>query len=232
MATSTSALTALTGSDLVASDLVQVTDLSAGSSGTKKMTIAEFITGLDAQTHAFTNTVTGTDGVTSGIARKFGGGAFCQVAASSAILGTVEVITAFDQSISIPANTLKVGTRLRFRLQGIVTVQAGSETFTLTVKLGSVTLCSKAAIDPGSNDLFMVEFEAVCRTAGASGTIVGCGTIATGASGTAAANGVYLASTTIDTTGANILAAYCTWQASATDTNSVRLDVFCLDIIG
>jgi hypothetical protein len=46
MGTKISALTSLTGADSATSDLVPVVDVSAGTSGSKKMTLAEFEIGL------------------------------------------------------------------------------------------------------------------------------------------------------------------------------------------
>jgi hypothetical protein len=46
MGTKISALTSLTGADSTTSDLVPVVDVSAGTSGSKKMTLAEFEIGL------------------------------------------------------------------------------------------------------------------------------------------------------------------------------------------
>ncbi len=181
---------------------------------------------------AFTGAVTTTDGVASGTARKVGGGAFAQVAASTAQTGADETDVAFDQTYTMPANTLKPGTRIRVRAQGIHTATTGSETHTIALKLGGVTIVSKAAVDPANNDLFYIDAEIVCRTDGASGTLVAAGAIAVGASGTGALVAFLKASTAIDTTAANIIGVYIDRQGTATDSDSARLDLLTVDVIG
>lgn len=181
---------------------------------------------------ALTGQLSTTDGVASGTARRVGGGAHRSVAASTAITGATETETNFDTTYTMPADTLKAGTRVRIRAQGIHTATTGSEDHTILLKLGSTTLASKAAINPADNDLFYFDFELVCRTAGASGTIVGCGVLGTGPSGTGTVNPLLLASTTFDTTAAAIIAVAIDRQASATDGDSARLDILNVDIIG
>lgn len=232
MSTSTSALTALPGSELTASDLVQVTDVSAGSSGTKKMTIAEFITGLCAQAWAFVTNITTTRGVASGTALKIGGLAYASTAASTAITGTTETETVFDTFYTLPANSLTAGCKLRIHAQGIHTSTTSSETHTMALKIGSVTLISKASIDPANNDIFAFDFDVVCRTAGASGTIVGHGSSDFGATATANPVTNYLASTTIDTTASNVIGVYIDRQSTATDSDSARLDLLTVEVVG
>lgn len=227
-----SAFTALTGAALDAADLVPVVDVSAGTGGSKTMTVTELVDGLDRQAHAFKSTVTTTDGVSGGTARKVGGTAFAQATASSAITGTSENETAFDQSYTLPANMLKAGTRVKIRAQGIHTATTGSETHTMALKIGSQAMVSKASIDPANNDIFYFDFEIVCRTTGASGTFVGCGVAAFGASGTATPTVQYIGSTTIDTTTTNVIGVYITRQSSATDSDSARLDFLTVELIG
>jgi hypothetical protein len=232
MATKVSSLTALLGADVTTSDLLYIVDVTAGTSGGKKITTGELNSALDAQNHAFTGTQTTTRGVASGTALKIGGSAFAQVTASTAITGASENETMFDQSYTLPANTLGQGTRVRIRAQGIHTATTSSETHTMTLKVGSVSLVSQASIDPANNDLFYFDFEFVCRTTGGSGTIVGCGVAAFGASATANPTVRYLASTTIDTTAANIIGVYIDRQSSATDSDSARLDFLTVDVLG
>lgn len=153
------------------------------------------------------------------------------VAASTAITGTQEAETNFDTTVTLAANTLKAGTRLKIRAQGIHTATTGSETHTILLKLGSTTLASKASIDPADNNLFYFDFEVVCRTAGASGTMVGCGLLGTGASGTGSVFPLLLAETSIDTTGALVVAVAIDRQSTATDTDSARLDFLTVDVL-
>lgn len=176
--------------------------------------------------------LTTTDGVTSGTARIVGGLAYTSVAASTALTGTQEADTAFDSSYTLPANSLKAGTVLRIRAQGIHTATTGAETHTMALKVGSVTIASKTLIDPANNDIFYFDATVVCRDAGASGHIVATGTQAHGVPGTASAIPFLLASSVIDTTGTNVVGVYIDRQASATDSDSARLDVITVEVIG
>lgn len=158
-------------------------------------------------------------------------GAYASVAASTAITGATETEANFDTTYTLPANTLKAGTRVKIRALGIHTATTDSETHTILLKLGSTTIASKASVDPANSDVFFFDFELVCRTAGGSGTMVGCGLMAVGASGTGAGVVVNLASTSVDTTAAHVIAVAIDRQSSATDSDSARLDFLTVDVI-
>jgi hypothetical protein len=191
-----------------------------------------FVTTNSAKAVNWTQRLTTNDGV--GDARVIGGGIYRAVAASAAITGTTETATLFSLQHSLDANTLKVGTRVRIRAQGIHTAVTESETHTMTLKIGSVAIATHsdfAEITDG--DIFYFEAELICRTAGASGTIVGCGHKGFGElEGTAVLAAFALPSTTIDTTAANIIGVSIDRQATATDSDSARLDFLTVDVIG
>ncbi len=192
------------------------------------MSSPRFRNGLTSQ-----GIVTTTDGVASGTARRVGGVAYRSTAASTAITGATETDTAFDTKYTIPANTLKAGTVVRVRAQGIHTATTGAETHDLSLKIGSTTVVSAASVDPANNDLFYVDCLIVVRTAGASGTFVATGTVlANGQNGAGTAKPFFKASTAIDTTAAMDLAVFIDRQAAATDGDSVRLDIFVVEVIG
>lgn len=176
--------------------------------------------------------LTTTRGVSSGTALKVGGLAYSNTAASTAITGATEAETNFDVSYSLPANSLTAGAVVRIRAQGIHTATTGAETHSILLKLGSNTVVSKAAVDPANNDVWVIDATLVCRTAGASGTVVGAGLIGTGASGSAALTGWALASLTVDTTQALTVAVAIDRQAGATDADSARLDVLTVEVMG
>lgn len=181
---------------------------------------------------AVTSRLTTTDGVSSGTARVVGGRAYSATAASAAITGATETSTVFDTSYTMPANTMKAGTVIRFTAWGKHTAVTGSETHTLAYKVGSVALFTSTDLDPNANDYFRIEGELVIRTAGASGTCVGWAKLTYGAS--AAAGTVlsyYLDSTTIDTTAAAICGVYIDRQATATDSDSARLDHHYVEVV-
>lgn len=184
-----------------------------------------FVTTDGAEAVNIKKRLTTMDGVSSGIAKVVGGRAYSQTAASTAITGATETSTIFDTNISLPANTLKAGSVIRFSAFGKYTATTGAETHTLAYQVGSVVVGITGNLDPATNDYFHIMGELTCRTAGGSGTCVGWVRIASGASG---ASGTplmyYLGSTTIDTTAANICGVYVDRQGTATDSDSMRLD--------
>lgn len=178
--------------------------------------------------------LTTTDGVASGIARTVGGVAGVNPAASTAITGTTETQTNFDNAtLSIPANTLKVGTILRIKAWGRYTATTGAETHIFGVAFGAVNLCVTGNIDPATNDVWMLEFEIEVRSVGATGTVTGIGTCVSGPQATAAPATHLLATgsagtstTTVDTTATTTLGVFVDRQATATDSDSMRCDGF------
>ena len=190
-------------------------------------------------TTAIDGRLTTTDGVSSGTARVVGGRAYTNTAASSAITATATE-TAFSTAYTIPANTLKAGTLVKVRFQGIATATNGTDTLTIKLYLATDTsagaivgtaLISMAAQDVSNNDVFTGEYELIVRTAGASGTMVGVGTYKSipAAEGTMTVKDDILASTTVDTTAAQIVACTATWSSTNAG-NSCRLDFLRVEI--
>ncbi len=180
-----------------------------------------------------TSTITTTRGVASGTALKVGGLGYASVAASTAITGTTETETLFSTQYSLPADSLAAGTVLRIRAQGIHTATTGSEDHSMILKIGSVAISTMAAIDPANSDLFYFDCLLVCRTAGGSGTVVATGTqLAQAATGVGTAKPFFLASTTLDTTAANIIGVAIDRQTTATDSDSARLDILTVEVVG
>lgn len=192
-----------------------------------------------AQAQAFTNTLTTTDGVGSGTARRIGGIASRSVAASTAQLGTVETRVVFDTSYTMPANTLKVGTILRIRALVFHTSTTGSEVHVLGVAFDATDLAVTGNLDPADNGFSIIEFTVICRTAGASGTVVGFGTCTNSvrAAALTATHGLMTGTTStstqaIDTTAAIVVGISIDRQASAGDTDSCRCDFLSVEILG
>jgi hypothetical protein len=79
--------------------------------------------------------------------------------------------------------------------------------------------------------VFSGEYEVVIRTAGASGTMVGCGTYKSvpAAEGTATYKDDILASTAVDTTAAQVVGVAATWNSTNAG-NSCRLDVLRVEL--
>lgn len=191
-----------------------------------------FATTNSAESVQVKQRLTTTDGVASGTARVVGGRAYSATAASTAIDGTQEAQTAFDANYTLPANTLKAGSIVRFAAFGKYTATTGAETHTLAVKLGSTTLFTSGNIDPSNNDYFRVTGEICVRTAGGAGTCVGWATMTNAASGAASQpTSFFLDSTALDTTAANLLAVYLDRQGTATDSDSARLDHLHVEVI-
>lgn len=152
-----------------------------------------------------------------------------QTTASTALSNTTTATT-FDKQASIPANSLKVGDRIRIKFQGIATATNSTDTLAIAVKIGATTILSLTAVDVADNNIFIGDMEVQIRTIGASGTCVGMGwSPAIGATAGAVLSR-HLASTAIDTTADNVVGVVGTWSV-ASSSNSCRLDYFSCDII-
>lgn len=175
----------------------------------------------------------------AGIDRYVGGHATTSTAASTAITGATETVTNFSNaSYELPANALKVGTKVKIRAQGLYTATTGTENHIFAIRAGSTNLAVTGNIDPADNDVWYVEFEMVCRAEGASGTVVGAGAVRSGPRATASpathmlATGSTSTSTaTLDTTAALTLAVAVDRQGTATDSDSMRCDWFSVEIV-
>ena len=163
-----------------------------------------------------------------------GGVVYRNVAASTAHSNTTTE-AAFDTKYSIPANTLKAGSVIKVRYQGIATATDSTDTLLIKLYIGGITgtaLLTGTATDVANNNIFAGECTIVIRTAGASGTFVAVGTHTDvpAASGTAT-QGIceITASTTIDTTAAQEISVGADWSV-ATASNSCRLDIMVVEI--
>lgn len=174
---------------------------------------------------------TDTRNISAGI--NVGRMVYANTAASTAISNTTTEAL-FDTQYSIPANTLKAGTVVKVRFQGIATATNSTDTLTIVLYIGGLAgtaLISMAATDVADNNVFTGEYTLVIRTAGASGTMVGVGTYKSipAAEGTMTIKDDILASTTIDTTAAQVIGVSADWSV-ASASNSVRLDVLTVEI--
>jgi hypothetical protein len=167
--------------------------------------------------------------VSSGTVRTVGGLAYSSTQASSAISNTTTE-TYFDQSYTAPANTVKAGTVIKIRTQGIATSTNGTDTLIIKGYIGPDCVWTSATVDVADNDVWFADIALTCRTAGATGTFVGnCFTQDPDAAGTAPvwAN---LASTVFDTTGTLAIRFSATWGAVHTG-NSCRQDYLTVEIV-
>jgi hypothetical protein len=138
-------------------------------------------------------------------------------------------------SYSIPANTLKAGTVVKVRFQGIATATNSTDTLAVKLYIGGLSgtaLLTGTATDVANNNIFAGEALIQVRTAGASGTFVAVGTHTDvpAASGTAT-HGIceITASTTVDTTAAQVIGVSGTWSTTS-GSNSCRLDILVVEI--
>ena len=133
---------------------------------------------------AYTGTLTTTDGVSGGTARVMGGRAYSAVADSTTIAGGSGA-QAYDVKYTIPANTLKAGTTVYATGSVKAIAQNGTDTFLVTVKLGSTTVAVSTATDIGANDRCVFNLALTARAAPADSAAVvhagSCGWTTSGA---------------------------------------------------
>lgn len=178
--------------------------------------------------------LTQADGTnTNSVLGWVGGVAYRNLAASTAHTNTTDEAL-FDTQLSIPANTLKAGSVIKVRFQGIATATNSTDTLTIKLYIGGLAgtaLLTGTATDVANNDIFCGEATIVMRTIGESGTFVAVGSHAKvpAASGTAVPVYQITASTSIDTTAAIVLGVGADWSV-ANSGNSCRLDIFVVEI--
>lgn len=120
------------------------------------------------QANAFTARQTTTDGVVGGTALVIGGRANSFTANGAALTNSIaETVLA---SYTIPANTLKAGSKLSVKAMISVTADAGATTLTPRLRLGPVTLVGTVlvagtATDTAANHVFVVEFDLIAQAA-------------------------------------------------------------------
>jgi hypothetical protein len=162
-----------------------------------------------------------------------GGVVYRNVAASTAHSNTTDE-AAFDAKYSIPANTLKAGSVIKVKFQGIATSTNSSDTLLVKLYIGGIAgtaILTGTATDATNNDIFTGEATIVIRTIGATGTFVAVasGNIVPAATRVAVPVYQITASTTIDTTAAQEISVGCDWSV-ASSSNSARLDIMVVEI--
>lgn len=152
---------------------------------------------------------------------------------STAITGATETQANFDNKVTLPANFLKVGNRVRVRGAVKHTATTGAETHDILVVCGGTTLLSVATIDPANDNIFEFDVEFGVTAIGGSGVIRGNAQYrATAAGGTATAwVDQAIDSVTLDTTAANDLAAAIDRQGTATDSDSAKCTWFVAEMM-
>lgn len=158
---------------------------------------------------------------------------YVNTAASTAITAS-STETAFSTNYTIPANSLRAGSVIKVRFQGIATATNSTDTLTIKLYIGGLTgtaIFTSSATDATNNDIFSGEGIIVIRTIGSSGTFVASGsyTKVEGASGTASRVDFITASTAIDTTTSKLVTASGTWSSTNAG-NSCRMDIFSVEV--
>ncbi len=161
-----------------------------------------------------------------------GGVAYRTVAAGTAL--TASSTETLLGSYSIPADTLKAGTVVKVRFQGICTGANSSDTLLIKLYIGGLAgtaILTGTATDATANDTFQGEALIQIRTAGASGTLVATasGNLVPAATRVAVPVFQITASTTVDTTAAQVVGVGGTFN-STSGGNSCRLDILVVEI--
>ena len=199
--------------------------------------VANTFTATNTFSGALTSTgaVTTTRGISGGTALAVGGSASVRTAAGTALTGSASETVL--SSYSIPANTIGLGTVIKYRYQGIITATNGATTLTIRVRLGATTLTGTtliagAATATGANLIYSGEGVIVGRAAaGAAAACVGNATFYNPtAAGNATANQAITASTNFATNGVLLLEVTGEWNAA--DANSTRVDIMNVEVVG
>jgi hypothetical protein len=174
-----------------------------------------------------------TDGTTDASVKGWQGGLVYGSVAASAAHAASTTETLFDTQYSIPANTLVAGSVIKVRFQGIATATNSTDTLTVKLYIGGLSgtaILTGTATDATNTDIFTGEALIQIRTAGASGTLVAVasGNIVPAATRVAVPVYQITASTTIDTTAAQVIGVGADW--STTGANSARLDIMVVEI--
>lgn len=160
---------------------------------------------------------------------------YTSVAASAAHTNTTTEAL-FDKTYTVPANTLKAGSVIKIRYQGIATSTNSTDTLLVKLYLGGLTgtaLLTGTATDVANDNIFAGEAMVVVRTIGASGTFVAVGTHTDvpAAAGTAVHDITEItASTAIDTTTTQVIGVGADWSV-ASASNSARLDIMVVEVL-
>jgi len=103
----------------------------------------------------------------------------------STVITNLTAETDFDQKMTIPADTLKVGDVLKIKAMGKVIAQNGADTHNVKLYFGTEELAATGAINAPAADYFVFDAVVTVRVIGASGKIVASGFQILDAAGTA-----------------------------------------------
>lgn len=138
----------------------------------------------------------------------------------------------FDKYVDIPANMLQVGDVVKIRAQATVIDNNSTDTLTLVLKVGGVSVISTGAVDVADGDVGYFDVELVVRAIGAGGVAAfqATGVHALGVPGTVTAKPFTKAQTTVfDTTAAVRVAVNADWSVAHAD-NEVSLSFLSVEV--
>jgi hypothetical protein len=139
------------------------------------------------------------------------------------------VTTAFATKVTIPANTLAVGSRLRITAAGTVVASAGAVNLTLSIKLGATTVVTTAAYDPAATNPFLISSDVIVQSVGAGGKFNSGSLMVYKTSTPSTVTDVASAyQANVNTTIANDVTVVASWAAGAGET--VVLNVLSVDL--
>lgn len=146
------------------------------------------------------------------------------ITTSSATITNTAVETAFDQTITVPANTLSVGSLLRILAK--VSVPSGNSTNTLTLRLkvGSQVVALTAAVDvtDAGGDVGILRAELAVRSLGSSGSFSAAGEAGLGVPATATVRiGGVSGTFTLNTNAALVISVTAEWSAASASNQCV-----------
>lgn len=137
---------------------------------------------------------------------------------------------------TLPINFLIAGRTIRIRIKGTMTSTITTAcTLTFLVKLGSVTICTSAAVAPSTavtSLAFEGECELTCRTVGSSGTVYGQGVCRFYNSATVMNSWGMPATAvaTIDTTATQVVDFQCT-QSNTTNAQTLTITSGTIEVL-
>jgi hypothetical protein len=181
-----------------------------------------------------TSTITTTDGVGSGTARKIGGLVYNAITSGTVgpSQGTTELAL---QTYTIPASTIKAGTRIKGRAAVMVTAQAGATTVLIRARIGGVSgtviVENPAGWDAAIGDMVIVDFEIVGRAApGATASVASFGQISGKQAGASAHTTSVSTPYNLATNGSLDLVVTATMSAS--DATAVACVIYDVEVVG
>ena len=167
---------------------------------------------------------------------------------SAAVTNTTDE-TIFDDGaddivVTIPANTIQVGSRILIEASGYVADNNSTDTLTIAIYMGdstgtlgtdSLKLATSAAVDVADNDGWHIRGYLVCQTVGAASTATFgafVGQVALGTPGTAAytITASLPTSTVISTTGAEDVFVTADWSVAHAD-NQAHLSSLSVQVL-